>query len=97
MAKRKKENVQPIPKYATEERMQKGLKNIDRLVSLHKTNQLDYLTVCDGVRKIFNAYDFDSDGLLDKIEHKAFLENFMTQMKITDSSINQDEFRDLFK
>jgi len=60
--------------------MQKGIKNIERLVLLNKNNQLDYLTICDLVRKIFSSFDFDSDGLLDKIEAKALVDNFLLQM-----------------
>lgn len=49
--------------------MNKGLSSIDRLVQFNKNNQLDYLTICSLVRKIFNSFDFDGDGNLDKIEY----------------------------
>ena len=77
--------------------MHKGIKNIEKLVNLHKNNQLDYLTVCDLVRKILDAYDFDKDKQLDKIEYKALVDNFLTQMQLTDTSLNQDDFREMLR
>lgn len=46
------------------------------MIDMHKNNQLDYLTLCDLVRKIFRAFDFDNDGSLDKKESKALLDAF---------------------
>jgi hypothetical protein len=77
--------------------MQKGLKNIERLVLLNKNNQLDYLTVCDLVRKVVEAFDFDQDQCLDKFEAKALVDNFCLQMAQTDAALKQEDFRDLFR
>lgn len=77
--------------------MQKGIKNIDRLVLLNKNNQLDYLTVCDLVRKIYNSFDFDADNMLDKIESKALVDTFIQQMSVGDTSLSQELLKDLFR
>lgn len=77
--------------------MQKGLKNIERLVLLNKNNQLDYLTVCDLVRKVVEAFDFDQDQSLDKVEAKALVDNFCLQMAQTDAALKQEDFRDQFR
>ena len=86
----------PEEKLVSAETMQKGIKNIIRVIEMHKNNQLDYLTVCGLVRKIFRAFDFDSDGILDKKESKALLDAFTQEMALTDGS-RIEEFKDLHK
>lgn len=96
-ADKKKIHIKSVPKFVSKSQMQKGIKNIDKLVLLNKNNQLDYLTVCDLVRKIYNSFDFDEDGTLDKIESKAMIDTFLQQMSQNDTSSSQEDFRDLFK
>lgn len=73
------------------------MRSIEKLVTQYTHSQLDFLKVCGLVRKIFQAYDFDGDGQLDKAEQKALLDGFYTAMCTADASqLNPEEFRDRF-
>jgi hypothetical protein len=79
------------------QRVAKGVRSIEKLVTQYTHSQLDFLKVCGLVRKIFQAYDFDGDGQLDKAEQKALLDGFYTAMCTADASqLNPEEFRDRF-
>jgi len=81
----------PEEKLVSAETMQKGIKNIIRVIEMHKNNQLDYLTVCGLVRKIFRAFDFDCDGILDKKESKALLDAFTQEMALAEEADAPDQ------
>ena len=68
--------------------MQKGIKNIAKLVELNKSNKADYLTICSLVRKIYASFDFDGDKNLDKIESQALINTLTREMNTNDVSLN---------
>jgi len=84
-------------KMVTKVEIQKGIKNIVKLVELNKSNKADYLTICSLVRKIYASFDFDGDHNLDKIEVQALINTLTREMLASDTSLNVTALRHEFK
>lgn len=70
---------------------------MNRLIILNKNNQLDYLTVCDLVKRILKCFNFNSEERFDKSELQIIVDNFIQQMHTSDTSLSCDDFKEQFK
>ena len=82
-------------KLVTKDQIHKGHSNINKLVQLNKSNQLDYLAACSLVRKIYRCFDFDGDNQLDRIELQALFSNFTAAVEKQDPSLKAQALKDI--
>ena len=76
--------------------IEEGDHHIEKLVNLYKSNQLDYLSICDLTRKFFRCFDLKGHASLGKVEMKQLLSCFSLQMNSLGTTMSKEGFAKWF-
>lgn len=76
--------------------IKEGKRYCEKMVRMAKIGQLDYLTICELVKKIFKFFDLDGNAVLDKSEGKFFLDALTHEMNFASTSMSRDKFKKWF-
>jgi Ca2+-binding EF-hand superfamily protein len=79
------------------DQFEQGRHYIRKMVALYKSGNMDYLSLCNILRKIYNSFDFTGNACLSKLETRHLLECFSAEMNTIMTQMKNQSFKQWFE